>query len=80
MVAYNDLTEEEKDLIPTSPKDSTVEMVTINEEIKDFIDCNYDKNQVYQVVFHHTAPGSSGSLVVFIALDKKTVVGESFIE
>lgn len=71
MVAYNDLTEEEKDLIPTSPKDSSVEMVTINEEIKDFIDCNYDKNQVYQVVFHHTAPGSSGSLVVLLLWTRK---------
>lgn len=78
MVAFNSLTDEEKGVIPVSPKDSNVKIVAVNGEIKSLIDNNYDEEEVYSVTFNHTETNSSENLVVFMALDKKTVVGKSF--
>lgn len=60
MIAFNNLTDEEKDLIPASPKDSIVEKVPVNDDIKKSINKNYDKNQVYAVTFNNTETDSSG--------------------
>ncbi|MCI1592992.1 hypothetical protein [Heyndrickxia oleronia] len=78
LIAFNSLTDEEKDLIPASPKDSIVEKITVNDENKSFIDKNYDKDQVYAVTFNNTETNSSGKLTVFVDLDKETVVGKGF--
>lgn len=78
LIAFGSLTDEEKDLIPASPKDSIVEKVTVNDENKSFIDKKYDKDQVYAVTFNNTETNSSGKLTVFVDLDKKTVVGKGF--
>ncbi|WP_224753277.1 hypothetical protein [Paenibacillus terricola] len=76
MVAYAALTDEESELIPVSPKDSIVNKVTVNDEIKAVIDKKYNKEEVYSVTFKHTENNSSGNLVVFVDLDKKTIVGK----
>jgi hypothetical protein len=78
MVAFNSLTDEESALIPVSPKDSIVKKVPINDDIKTSIDNNYGKDQVYSVTFNNTDTDSSGKLVVFVSLDKKTVLGKGF--
>lgn len=76
MVAYGALSDEESELIPVSPKDSIVNKVTVNDEIKAVIDKDYNKEEVYSVTFNHTETNSSGNLIVFIDLDKKTVIGK----
>lgn len=78
MIAYNSLTEQESSLIVASPKDSSVKKVRVTDDIKSLIDSNYDKNIVYSVTFNHTKTDSSGDLVVFVDLDKETVVGKGF--
>ncbi|HZH59016.1 MAG TPA: hypothetical protein VEY70_05505 [Metabacillus sp.] len=78
MVAFNSLTDEERKLIPVSPKDSTVEKVTVNDEIGSFISSDYDKDQVYSITFNNTESDSSGNLTVLIDLDKVTIVGKGF--
>ena len=70
MVAYNSLMDKEKDLIQVSPKDSTVEKIKVNQEIKSFIRSDYDKEHVYSVTFHQT------DLKIFVDLDSATVVGK----
>ncbi|MCR2805580.1 hypothetical protein [Paenibacillus soyae] len=77
MVAFGSLTNEEKERIPVSPKDSTVKKVSVNGEIKSVIDKNYNKEEVYSVTFNHTETSSTGRLIVFVDLDKKTVVGKN---
>ena len=78
MIAYNSLTDEESGLIMVSPKDSTVKKVKVTDDIESLIDSNYEKNKVYSVTFNHTKTDSSGNLMVFVDLDKKTVVGKGF--
>ncbi|MCZ8532589.1 hypothetical protein [Psychrobacillus psychrodurans] len=78
MVAYSSLTDEERDLIPVSPKDSIVKQVPVNDDIKASIDVNYAKDQVYSVTFNNTETDTTGNLVVFVDLDKKTVLGKGF--
>ncbi|MGE8077443.1 hypothetical protein [Peribacillus loiseleuriae] len=79
MIAFNGLTDEEQDLIPVSPKDSSVEKITVNNENISLIDKDYDKDQVYSVTFNNTETDSSGKLTVFVDLDKEAVVGKGFI-
>ncbi|WHZ58969.1 hypothetical protein [Metabacillus hrfriensis] len=78
MVAFNSLTDKEKDMIPVSPKDSIVEKVTVNGDVKSLIDNNYGKDKVYSVTFNHTKSVPFGNLVVFVDLDEKTVLGKGF--
>lgn len=77
MVAFNSLTDEERDLILVSPKDSIVKQMPAD-EIKILINKSYDKDLVYSVTFNNTETNSSGNLVVFVGLDKKTVLGKGF--
>lgn len=76
MVAFNSLTDEERALIPVSPKDSIVKRVPINDHIEKSIDKSYRKDEVYSVTFNNTETNSSGNLVVFIDLDRQTVLGK----
>jgi hypothetical protein len=76
MVAFNGLSDEEKDLIPVSPKDSNVQKIRVNDEIESFFDKDYHKDQVYSVSFNNTETNFSGKLEVFVDLDKITVVGK----
>jgi len=78
MVAYNSLSDEEKDLISVSPKDSSVKKVAVSQEIISMMDEDYDKDEVYFVIFNNTESDTSGNLVVFLDLDKETVVGKGF--
>lgn len=79
MIAFNSLSGEEQDLIPVSPKDSIVEKITVSDEIRHYMGSDY-KEQVYSVAFNNTKAGSGGELTVFVALDKKTVVGKGFVD
>lgn len=80
MIAFNSLSDKEQELIPTSPKDSTVTKETISAEIKSKITPTYDEKEVYSVVFNDTAINASGNIIVFVNLDKKTVIGKGFQE
>ncbi|XQY90145.1 hypothetical protein ACNRWW_11370 [Metabacillus sp. HB246100] len=80
MVAYSSLTDKETDLIQVSPKDSDVEKLSVNKKIRPFIDKDYNKKEVYSVIFHHSETESSGKLTVFIDIDRKTVVGKGFTD
>ena len=77
-VAFNSLTDEESALIPVSPKDSIVKKVPVNDDIKASIDITYDNDQVYSVTFNNTETDTNGNLVVFVGLDKKTILGKEF--
>jgi Flp pilus assembly protein CpaB len=78
MVAFNSLSGQESNLILVSPKDSNVKQVLVNNDIQEIIDTNYDKDQVYAVTFNNTATEATGNLVVYVGLDKKTVLGKGF--
>lgn len=78
MVAFNSLTNEENTLIQVSPKDSIVKQIPLSDELKGSLDSNYTENQVYSVTFNNTETGTTGNLVVFVGLDKKTVLGKGF--
>jgi hypothetical protein len=78
LIALESLTNKEKLLIPASPKDSIVKRVKVNKDIKTKLNKKYDKEEIYQVIFRNTETDSSGNLVVYIALNKKTVVGKGY--
>ena len=78
MVAFNSLTDVEKDLILVRPNDLTIEKVAVNDDIEPFIESDYDKDKLYSVTFNHTETDSSGNIVVFVDLDKITIVGKAF--
>ncbi|WP_226669816.1 hypothetical protein [Metabacillus litoralis] len=77
MIAFHSLTKEEQDFIPVSPKDSIVEKVNVTEKNKLLFHKNYDKEKVYSVTFNNSE--EEDELIVFIDLDKKTVIGKGFI-
>ncbi|CAM3709129.1 hypothetical protein [Marinicrinis lubricantis] len=78
MVAFNSLTDAEKDQIPVSPKDSVVGRVTVNDDIAALIGNDYNGKAVFVVMFNHTDTNSSGNLTVYVDLDKRTVIGKGF--
>lgn len=80
LLAFNSLSDEEQELIPTSPKDSVVAKQAVSTENKSNIDSSYDEEEVYSVVFNNSATNTTGNLIVFIDLDKKNVVGKGFQE
>lgn len=81
MIAFNSLSVEEKELIPTSPKDSVVETIDVTTDVKVFLDDEYNKAQVYSVTFNHTENESNENLVVFIDADnEEKVVGKVYAE
>lgn len=77
MIAFNSLSEKEQKLIPTSPKDSVVTKQALTAGIKSHIDSNYDKKEVYSVVFNDSATSKNGNLIVFIDLNKEVVIGKT---
>ncbi|WP_088006955.1 hypothetical protein [Indiicoccus explosivorum] len=80
MIAFNSLSDKEQELIPTSPKDSVVIKKAVSPEIQSKIDSNYDEEEIYLVVFNNTATATTGNLVVFIDLAKRSVVGKGVQE
>lgn len=78
MIAFDSLTKEEADLIPASPKDSKVEKIPVTSSIKKLIQTDYDKSEVYAVIFNHTDTNSSGLLTVFIDSDRTSAVGKGY--
>ncbi|WP_156151314.1 hypothetical protein [Domibacillus indicus] len=64
MTAFNSLPQEEASRIAASPKDSTVKQV------------QYQEQDAYEVTFHHTETESLGELVVYIGMDRETVLGQ----
>src|SRR5690554_3582392 len=80
MVAFNSLNDQEAALIPVSPKDSSVERISVDEEFIASLDQNDELDEAYSVTFHHTATNSTGNLVVYVGLDQKTVIGKGFTE
>lgn len=76
MIAYNSLSDKEQELIPTSPKDSSVTREEVSTKIKSHIHSTYEQEQVYSVVFNDTETTTSGNLIVYVDLDKKIVVGK----
>lgn len=77
MVAFNGLTKEEQKLIPTSPKDSTVKKISVDDEIKPYVNKDYDKNEVYSITFHNVV---EQQMTVYVSLDKKSVVGKKIVD
>lgn len=80
LVAYNDLTDEEESLIQLTPKDSKVKIAAVDDYIKSVINPAYSKKILYKVTFNHTETRSKGNLVLFVDIDKKSVVGRGFDE
>ncbi|MED1862366.1 hypothetical protein P4V41_02670 [Fictibacillus nanhaiensis] len=78
MIAFNYLTNEEQKKIPVSPKDSVVKEITVSEELGQKLDKKLIGKTIYTVTFNHTEDDSSGKLVVYIAKDKKTVIGKGY--
>lgn len=76
MVAFASLTDEEQHLLPASPKDSVVSKVAVTEQIATLMGRPHKGTEVYAVTFNHTETKSSGNLIVYVDLDKKTVVGK----
>ncbi len=78
MIAFNSLTDEESALIQVSPKDSIVKKVPVNNDIRKSIPKTYNKDKVYSVTFNNTETDATGNLVIFVGLDKTTVVGKMY--
>jgi hypothetical protein len=78
MIAFNYLTNEEQNKIPVSPKDSVVKEITVREELGQKLGKKLIGKTIYTVTFNHTEDDSSGKLVVYIAKDKKTVIGKGY--
>lgn len=78
MIAFSSLTDEEQDLISTSPKDSTVELTSVCDIDSSLFNKLYANDQVYAVTFNNTVTDNSGNLIVYIALDESTVIGKGF--
>ena len=78
MIAFNSLSEDEQSLIPVSPKDSVVEKINVTSDVEKFLDDDYNKAQVYSVIFNNTENESNGNLVVFIDADNEEVVGKGY--
>jgi hypothetical protein len=78
MVAFNNLTSEEQNKIPVTPKDSIVKEITVSEKLGQKLGGKLIGKSIYSVTFNHTEDDSSGKLVVYIAKDKETVIGKGF--
>ncbi|UPG66240.1 hypothetical protein [Metabacillus endolithicus] len=78
MVAFNSLTKEEKDKILVSPKDSSVKKVTVNDELSEQFGNNLIGKRLYAVIFNGTETDSVGKLIVYVDLNKETVVGKGY--
>ncbi|WP_231574837.1 hypothetical protein [Paenibacillus sp. FSL R7-0273] len=65
-------------MIPTSPKDSTVELTSVSDIDSSLFNKPYANDQVCAVTFNNTVTDNSGNLIVYIALDESTVIGKGF--
>ncbi|MFD2212094.1 hypothetical protein [Metabacillus endolithicus] len=78
LVAFNSLTKEEQDKILVSPKDSSVKKVTVNDELSEQLGNNLIGKRLYAVIFNGTETDSVGKLIVYVDLNKETVVGKGY--
>jgi hypothetical protein len=64
MTAFNSLEQAEQNRISVSRKDSTVKTV-------------WHKGQLaYEITLHHTETDSAGNLVVYVGINRETVLGQ----
>ncbi|WP_052302347.1 hypothetical protein [Bacillus sp. SG-1] len=78
MVAFNSLTSEEKNKIPVSPKDSIVDKVTADKQLGKQLGDEYVGDTLYTVTFQGTEDETNGRLVVYININKETVIGKGY--
>ncbi|OXS77475.1 hypothetical protein [Domibacillus enclensis] len=64
LTAVNSLSQADQDRITVSPKDSTVQREW------------YGGEWAHKVTFHHTETESLGELIVYIGMDRETILGE----
>lgn len=76
MVAYNSLTREEQKRIPVSPKDSSVQVLSVDEKIKSYLPNSYKDDKVHAVMFNGTQGDQDGNFTVFLSKDQETVIGK----
>jgi hypothetical protein len=76
MNAFNHLSDREQQRIPVSPKDSIVTEIIVNEDLSESIGGEFLHKKLYAVTFNHSETDTAGDLIVYVALDKKTVVGK----
>ncbi len=80
--AFNSLTASEQNEIPISPEASIVEKIVVDDEIAILNDESYNGKKVYSVTFDDTANVEMGlnNIVVYVGLDKKTIIGKGYRE
>ncbi|MFC4388933.1 hypothetical protein ACFOZ1_14110 [Gracilibacillus marinus] len=79
MIAFNSLTDEEQSLIPVSPKDSIIEELEVNDKIRRMLR-EYEKDTLYSITFNNTETDTTGLIVVYLSLDKETVLWKGFVD
>lgn len=79
MVAFNSLLQDEQRLM-ISPKDSTVQVVVVEEKLSEELGGEYLGKKLYAVTFQHTETTDSGNLIVYLDEEKENVVGKGFEE
>jgi hypothetical protein len=78
IIAFNSLTNAEQDKIPVSPMDSEVRKIIVNDDLGNRIGDEFVGKNLYSVTFNHTEKESLGNLIVYVDLDKETVVGKGY--
>ncbi|MFF2482502.1 hypothetical protein [Paenibacillus sp. NPDC058071] len=76
LVAFDGLSDEEKDRIIASPKDSDIRIVSVNGPLVSLLGDTHAGKEAYEVTFHHTETVGTGPLVVYVDKDGKTVLGK----
>ncbi|WP_223702227.1 hypothetical protein [Sutcliffiella deserti] len=76
MIAFNELTSEERERILVSPKDSSVRELTVSEELGKQLGANLVGKKLYMVTFNHTETVTSGNLIVYVDMENEEVVGK----
>jgi hypothetical protein len=80
MIAFNSFTDEEQSLIPTSPKDSIIEELEVNDKIRRMLNREYEKDTLYSITLNNTETDTTGPIVVYLSLDKETVLWKGFVD
>lgn len=80
MIALNSFTDEEQSLIPASPKDSIIEELEVNDKIRRMLNREYEKDTLYSITFNNTETDTTGPIVVYLSLDKETVLWKGFVD
>ncbi|KMJ57665.1 hypothetical protein AB685_15425 [Bacillus sp. LL01] len=76
MIAFNELTAEERSRILVSPKDSSVQEMTVDEELASQLNTVRVGASLYKVIFNHTQTDSKGNLFVYVDMEREEVVGK----